>query len=98
MKCTCCSKTDIVAYIKCFGGGVYPLWFCEDHIIEGGTVAEKWNKSLIPIRKMTFKIGDKTFKKYATLKNPTRGTDTDTDTEPTDNGLRMFKIYASAKW
>jgi len=96
MKCTCCSKTDIVAYITCFGGGVYPLWFCEDHIIEGGKVAEKWNKNLIHIQKMTFKIGDKTFKKYATLKSPT--SDKGSDKEPTENGLSMFKKYASAKW
>lgn len=68
MKCTCCDSTNIIAYMKCFGGAVYPLWFCEDHIPEGRRMATKWNKEFSFIKRMTFKVGDRTFKKYASAK------------------------------
>lgn len=92
----CCPKTDIIAYVKCFGGGVFPLWFCEDHIEEGKQIAAKWNKDLIIIKKMSFRIGDRTFKKYASAK-------WEKEVLPAKNqipdvGNRTFKKYASAKW
>lgn len=92
MKCICCYTTEIVAYVKCFGGSVYPLWFCKNHLQEANQMAEKWNKQVKYIKsfqsnKLDFKIGDHSYK--STLVSC--GKDTDT-------GIKMFRRYASAYW
>jgi hypothetical protein len=65
----CCPKTDIAGYIQVFGGGVFPLWFCQDHLSVGNEISVKMDKELVPITtKKNFKIGDRTFKKYSSAK------------------------------
>ena len=56
MKCTCCSKTDIAGYVQIFGGGVFPLWFCDDHIADGNAIATKMKKEFIAVTKKKFTI------------------------------------------
>ena len=68
MKCMCCSENNIAGYVQVFGGGVFPLWFCAEHMSNGKEVSIKMNKELVPVTQEKFKIGDRKFKKYSSAK------------------------------